>query len=286
MPARAVPLTGFTLPAQRPDAADLWAGADLTEDQLRMLAVGAFYARSNRAFNDTLALLPEESGSGTRREKAIGSLADAWRVTSTEEATVMLNSLLAGMHAPRFGIVHSLAQAGAAATAAETWTRVPEQHRAFLRQVAAVHGLDDLDRDYDNWMQAVKFGFVNLLPQPLNTDATAWDLARLAHVARASHTAGYLDEEAAWGFLARGLAEVQRHYRNWRQFGTGFLTGGLFWCCGDLSEVARQTRTRLGMVRGLYLRPGSPWRRVALHRTPPHPTPLDPAAPASPGPES
>jgi hypothetical protein len=274
MPARAVPVTGFTLPLPRTEAADLWAGTELTDERMRMLAVGAFYARSNRAFNDTLALSPEESGSGTRREKAIGGLADAWRVTSTEEATGMLNRLLAGMHAPRFAIVHSLAQAGAAATAGQTWTRLPEQHRAFLQQVAAVHGMDGLDRDYDNWMQAVKFGFVNLLPQPLNTDATAWDLARLVYVARASHTAGYLDEATAWDFLARGLVESQRHYRNWRQFGTGFLTGGLFWCCGDLSEVAGQTRTRLGMVRGLYLRPDSPWRRVALH-------PASPAAPAS-----
>jgi hypothetical protein len=33
--------------------------------------------------------------------------------------------------------------------------------------------MDGLDRGYDNWMQAIKFGFVNLLPQPLNTDATA-----------------------------------------------------------------------------------------------------------------
>jgi hypothetical protein len=48
MPARAVLLTSFTLPLQRPDAADLWAGAELTEEQVRMLAVGAFYARSNR----------------------------------------------------------------------------------------------------------------------------------------------------------------------------------------------------------------------------------------------
>jgi Protein of unknown function (DUF1266) len=142
---------------------------------------------------------------------------------------------------------------------------MPEQHRAFLRQVAAVHGMDGLDRDYDNWMQAIKFGFVNLLPQPLNTDATAWDLARLVYLVRASHTAGYVDEATAWQILARGLAESQRHYRNWRQFGTGFLTGGLFWCCGDLSEVGVQTRNRLGMIRGLYLRPDSPWRRVALH---------------------
>jgi hypothetical protein len=265
MRAHTAPLTGFTLPFQRPEAADLWAGAELTEEQLRMLAVGAFYARSNRVFYDTLELLPEENGSGTRREGAIGSLADAWSVTGAEQATGMLNSLLAGMHAPRFAIVHPLAQAGAAATAAETWTRVPDQHRHFLRQVATVHGMDGLDRDYDNWMQAVKFGFVNLLPQPLNTDATAWDLARLVHVVRLSHTAGYLDEATAWDFLARGLAETQRHYRNWRQFGTGFLTGGLFWCCGDLSQVRGQTRMRLGRIRGLYVRPGSPWRRVALH---------------------
>jgi hypothetical protein len=265
MATRAVSVTGFPFSSPQREAADRWAGAELAEEQLRMLAVGAFYARSNRAFNDTLALLPEEAGAGTRREKAIEGLADAWRVTSAEEATRMLECLLTGMHAPRFAIVHSLALAGAAATARETWTRLPEQHHGFLRQIAAIHGMDGLDRDYDNWMQAIKFGFVNQLPQPLNTDATAWDLARLVYVARASHTAGYLDEATAWDFLGRGLAQSQRHYRNWRQFGTGFLTGGLFWLCGDLSEVGGQTRTRLSVIRGLYVRPDSPWRRVALH---------------------
>jgi Protein of unknown function (DUF1266) len=265
MQARPVPPTGFPFSSPPREEADRWAGSGLAEERLRMLAVGAFYTRSNHAFNDTLALAPEEAGTGTRREKAIGALTDAWRVTSTEEAIATMERLLAGMHAPRFAVVHSLAQAGAAAMAAETWTRMPEQHRAFLRQVAAVHGMDGLDRDYDNWMQAIKFGFVNLLPQPLNTDATAWDLARLVYLVRASHTAGYVDEATAWQVLARGLAESQRHYRNWRQFGTGFLTGGLFWCCGDLSEVGVQTRNRLGMIRGLYLRPDSPWRRVALH---------------------
>jgi hypothetical protein len=260
---RAVPVTGF--PSPHSEAADLWSGAGLAEEQVRMLAVGAFYARSNGAFHDTLALLPEDKGPGSRRERAIEVLADAWQVTSAEEAADTLNRLLAGMHAPRFAIVHSLAQAGAAAAAGDAWTRLPEQHRVFLREVAAVHGMGGLDRDYDNWMQAIKFRFVNMLPQPLNTDATAWDLARLVYVTRASHTAGYLDQTTAWDILARGLAETQRHYRNWRQFGTGFLTGGLFWCCNDLSKTQGQTLTRLRMVRGLHLRPYSPWRRLGLH---------------------
>lgn len=264
MRADKVPLTGFPFPPARGEAPDLWAGAGLAEEQLRMLAVGAFYARSNHAFYDTLSMLPEQAGPATRREKAIESLADPWSVTSAGEATGTLNHLLAGMHAPNFAIVHPLAQAGAAATARDTWTRLPDQHRAFLRQVATVHGMDDLDREYDNWTQAIKFGFVNLLPQPLNTDATAWDLARLVHVTRLSYTAGYLDEAAAWDILARGLAETRRHYCNWRQFSAGFLTGGLFWLCYDLSQARGQTRTRLGVIRGLHLRPDSPWRRVAL----------------------
>lgn len=61
------------------------------------------------------------------------------------------------------------------------------------------------------------------------------------------------------------LADSQRHYRNWRQFGTGFLTGGPFWCRDDLSEANGQTHTRLGVIRGLHVRPGSPWRRVPLY---------------------
>lgn len=228
-----------------------------------MLAVGGFYAVSNRAFHDTLALLPENGDS--RREKAIDALAEAWSVTSADEATGTLNHLLAGMHAPRIAIVRPLAEAGVAASAQNTWSRLPEQHRAFLREVAELRGMNGLDRDYDNWSQAIKFGFVHLLPRPLNTDATAWDLARIVYVTRASHTAGYLDETTAWDFLARGLAKAQQHYRNWRQFSDGWLTGALFWLSADLAEVDAQIRNRLRMIRGLHVRSGSPWRQVPLH---------------------
>jgi hypothetical protein len=68
MATRAVSVTGFPFSSPPREAADRWAGAELAEEQLRMLAVGAFYARSNRAYNDTLALLPEEAGAGTRRD--------------------------------------------------------------------------------------------------------------------------------------------------------------------------------------------------------------------------
>jgi hypothetical protein len=173
-------------------------------------------------------------------------------VTSTEEASATMERLLAGMHAPRFAIVHSLAQAGAAAMGPETWTRMPEQHRAFLRQVAAVHGMDGLDRDYDNWMQAIQFGFVNLLPQPLNTDARACDLARLVYLVRASPV-GAASRDGPGPILVPADGQQQ--------------ADGLPHRGGDTVEVVAVARVEFlaGPAVGDLQHPHQPWLPQHLH---------------------
>ncbi|WP_158675649.1 DUF1266 domain-containing protein [Nocardia stercoris] len=259
------PVTGF--PGTGADStSDRWSGAELPDDRIRALAIGAYYGRDRDSYNDTVAFLPELDGATeTRREQAIERLHASWGVDDAAGARDTVGRLLAGLHAPLFTLVHPLA-----AAAAGSEVRVDHSgpdHREFLRTLSKFRGDDGgLDHDYDAWRQAIEFGIVDLLPRPLHTDATAWDLARAVFVVRAAHTAGYLDEDESWTFLEAGLAQAQQHYRNWRQFAAGFLTGAVFRAATrDLATVREQVMRRRKVVLGLQLRPSSPWRRVALH---------------------
>ncbi|MBL1075936.1 DUF1266 domain-containing protein [Nocardia sp. 2] len=262
-------ITGFPMSTANPDP-DEWSGAQLSDDRLRALAVGAYYGRSWGAYNDTVAYLPEPGDRReTRREATIEGLHESWGVDNADDARDTLNRLLTGMHAPLFTLIHPLAQAAAGQSYRTDRGGIASEHRDFLHTLSKFRGYEGaagLDRDYDAWLQAIKLGIVDGLPQPLNTDATAWDLARVGFIARSAHTAGYLTEDEAWEHLLLALEKAQAHYRNWRQFASGFLTGAIFWAATkDLAAAKEQVAERRAVLHGLYVRPTSPWRRVALH---------------------
>ncbi|MEV0549366.1 DUF1266 domain-containing protein [Nocardia salmonicida] len=249
---------------------DVWSGARIDDDRIRALAVGAYYGRSWGAQCDGVAFLPEEPDStSTRRETAIEGLHESWGVDNAEDAHDTVRRLLAGMHAPLFELVHPLAVMAASDTGRVDRSGLADEHREFLHTLSSFRGYRGpagIDRDYDAWLQAIKLGITDSLPTPLQIDATAWDLARLVFIARAACTAGYLTEDEAWEHMLTGLDRARQHYRNWRQFGDGFLTGAIFWAATqDLSAAKSQVAERRRMIAGLHLRPSSPWRRVALH---------------------
>ncbi|WP_067813376.1 DUF1266 domain-containing protein [Nocardia inohanensis] len=249
---------------------DLWSGAGISDDQIRALAVGAYYGRSWGAYCDTVAFEPPiPDRSGTTREATIDALHSAWGVDNADDARDTIRRLLAGMHAPLFTLIHPLASAAAGESFRPDRTSIASEHRDFLHTLSKFRGYDGtagLDRDYDAWLQAIKLGITAGLPQPLNTDATAWDLARVVFISRCAHSAGYLDEDEAWEHMLAGLALAQEHYPNWRQFGSGFLTGAIYWAATrDLAAAKEQIDQRRHKLHGLHTRPSSPWRRVALH---------------------
>ncbi|MEV0357330.1 DUF1266 domain-containing protein [Nocardia sp. NPDC050697] len=258
---------------------DHWSGAQLDDDRLRALALGAFYSARWDAFHDGLLLGPErEHPLGDRRELAIDTLTGAWGITDGTEAQASMEQLLKGMHAPLYALVHPLVTAALTAGERDRFGERADRHRAFLRQVAAFRGMENpeaLVRDYDIWCQAIKIGFTSHLARPVATCIHAWDLARVTAVARMAFTAGYLEADVAWSYMARALPLAQRKYRNWRQFGDAYLAGWTYWqACEDLAVLKDGGVDRRMELLRLWTRPTSPWRRVALH---PRPEPQDAA---------
>lgn len=247
-----------------------WSGAAVSDDRIRALAVGAFYNRSWDVYHDTMVFQPEVKGwETTRRERAIDMLHESWGVDDGTAARSMLTRLLSGMHSPTFELVHPLAVAAAADSTQIDRTRLADEHREFLRALAGFRNYRDISTlvaDYDAWRQAITLGITDDLPQPVQTNTIAWDLARVVLIARGAHTAGYLPEDEAWEYLMSGLATAQRNYRNWRQFGEGFLTGAIFWAATqDLAAAKTHVVQRRQSLFELHIARSSPWRRVALH---------------------
>ncbi|MFJ4657931.1 DUF1266 domain-containing protein [Nocardia sp. NPDC088792] len=268
-PGAALRITGFPM-SNANSSPDLWSGAEVSDDQIRALAIGAYYGRSWGAYNDTVAFEPDLPGSTeTRREATIEGLHEAWGVDNADDARDTIRRLLAGMHAPLFTLIHPLAVIASAESYRPDRTSIAAGHREFLHTLSNFRGYEGgsgLDRDYDAWLQTIKLGIVDGLPQPLHTDATAWDLARVVFIARSAYTAGYLPEDEAWEHMLAGLAIAQQHYRNWRQLSAGFLTGAIYWAATqDLAAAKEQVGERRKMLYGLHSRPSSPWRRIALH---------------------
>ncbi|MFE9789720.1 DUF1266 domain-containing protein [Nocardia salmonicida] len=242
----------------------------MSDDELRALALGAFYSTRWDAFHDAMLLGPErEHPLGDRRELAIDTLTGAWGITDGTEARASMEQLLDGMHAPLYSLVHPLVMASVNASERDRFGERADKQRAFLRQVGSFRGMDNpeaLVRDYDIWAQAIKIGFTDHLSRPLPNDIHAWDLARVVAVARMAFTAGYIDADVAWEYCMRALVPAQRRYRNWRQFGDAYLTGWTYWqATEDLAELKNGgVDRRMELVR-LWTRPTSPWRRIELN---------------------
>ena len=58
----------------------------------------------------------------------------------------------------------------------------------------------------------------------------AYDAFRAAFLARVGFGAGHLSEEDSWAWALRAAQKVQATYRNWGEYGMGFLEGHLeYW---------------------------------------------------------
>lgn len=86
----------------------------------------------------------------------------------------------------------------------------------------------------------------------------AWDLVRLSFLARATFTAGWIDEAAAWNVALEAARKLQRAYGSWSELSENYLLGRGFWGEGSPESMAR---FRINAV-WLLTSERSPWTRL------------------------
>ncbi|MBR7836497.1 DUF1266 domain-containing protein [Actinospica durhamensis] len=153
-------------------------------------------------------------------------LRDGWRITATDQWRAELEELLR-----------------AEGTAVEVWqseTDVVAAHLAALRR----DGVADPDATRD--------------PPPVQ----AWYFGRAVNLARWATAIRLCDQEEAREAVLRAGDLAAAHYRDWREFSTGYLLGRLLHF-GDL-ERKQYYRPLRKVHRILCEDPASPWRTLNL----------------------
>ncbi|MBW3086508.1 hypothetical protein KEM60_02729 [Austwickia sp. TVS 96-490-7B] len=252
----------------------VWQNTGLCEEKIRALALSAWYANNWQAPHDTLDMISATTGEPSRRE-AIRVLSGSWGVTSHDEAVSTIQSLVRGMHAPDYELVHPLVLE---AVEAEGPRPLPlprdnpnparKRHHDLLEAAARHRDVSEsyYVMAYESWLQAIKLGACSHMSGPLPAQIRAWDQARAVFVVRASVTAGYLAVEEGWELALATLEQARLYHRNWAQFGRSFVTGYTFWCArGDLAEASAASVIRQEDIQMLFLAPLSPWRALELH---------------------
>jgi uncharacterized membrane protein YuzA (DUF378 family) len=87
----------------------------------------------------------------------------------------------------------------------------------------------------------------------------AWDVTRLAFIARVCYFAGYIDEATTFRYLRTAAAMAGRSFRSWEQFGRAFVQGREAW-----GERQEQNVVYTQMVDKLLAKQDSQWNRYSF----------------------
>ncbi len=85
----------------------------------------------------------------------------------------------------------------------------------------------------------------------------AWDLGRIASVARWSYTANYVSADEAWEWILLASTRIQSCYQSWEEFGQGWLLGFGYWLDGG--EINDRFQSSLDWLNRSVR---SPWKRI------------------------
>ncbi|RYZ01423.1 MAG: DUF1266 domain-containing protein [Myxococcales bacterium] len=217
-------------------------GSALSLEQRRALSVGAIGAEQQGFFVDTLE-------TGQNASDLRGKLQEWWDISSRDTAQQTLQWLSERGHR---GVFDGLLQVFLEVPTTERKRVVAQQ---FAGEERAAEYLENLGAALKTLQQE---GVVSGR-EGLRGTTLAWDLGRLAMVARSCHTAGYLTEPQAWSLIERAHAEATRSFADWESFSRSFLIGRAMWGGDDLALPGL-----CSIGRGLQQDAESPWRSAPL----------------------
>ncbi|MDR3282408.1 MAG: DUF1266 domain-containing protein [Candidatus Methanoplasma sp.] len=130
-------------------------------------------------------------------------LEEGWGIEDRKEGLKMLESLLGGRHAKKFGKTFEAVKAG------KTSGIDPEEVGCYEGGVEAL-------RDYLEIPEAQVRGCVTLV---------AWDLERVGYLARLFLNVGYITADEAWDWIKKAAAEIKKNFRTWEDYYVSVLLG-------------------------------------------------------------
>ncbi|HEY0780833.1 MAG TPA: DUF1266 domain-containing protein, partial [Thermoanaerobaculia bacterium] len=168
------------------------------------------------------------------QEKAREVLGRQWNVLGPDDARQTFDWLRHEGHSAEFeNILHALQQVPA--DKIEGFVAAQDRHIRRAVLFVAEHGSE------------LKDGTL-----------TAWDTVRLSFMARATFTAGWVNETTAWDVVLEAARKLQRSYGSWAELSQNFLLGRGFW--GEASPESMESFRK--NADWLLTHERSPWTQL------------------------
>ncbi|MDR3205915.1 MAG: DUF1266 domain-containing protein [Candidatus Methanoplasma sp.] len=137
------------------------------------------------------------------REDTAYVLEEGWGIENRKEGLKMLESLMEGRHAKKFGGVFEAIKAG-------------KTDGIDADEVECYEGGVSTLAEYINIPEAQVRGCKTLI---------AWDLERVGYLARLFLNMGYITDDEAWDWIGKAAAEVKKHFGAWEDYYVSVLLG-------------------------------------------------------------
>lgn len=217
-------------------------GSKLTDGEKRALYMGEVLVEQNGAYYDTFE-------TGVWKGKLYTMLSEWYGINSKETAHDTMLRFLNEGHNKEYSFIKKY---------------VVENNEAEFAQTPETN---DVDRRYYeffvNLSEAVEVlvteKVISKKEDLLKIDAYAWDAGRIAYISRACAEMGFLTEKEAWSYIMEAYNKSKAVYKNWEDFGQGYVVGRAMWGGnnGSLGGI-------ININKELLADENSPWKEVSF----------------------
>ncbi len=220
-------------------------------DHVRGLALGAPYQMvwwSGRVADSHCDDFDYRAGGfGSKRD-----LKKFWGITGRDDAMMTMRALLDGMHAPELD--------EALATALPFRRETSDRQAELVQLVGRQSGPAAAQSVGETLMALSRPAMPELIPPT----TCAWDLARMAMLARRSVAHGWCTPDDVLPLLQRGVDYGRQRIGGWPEYGASYVVGRALWCADEgPADVDESLDIHLPLLRMLLTDPNSPWNRLA-----------------------
>ncbi len=215
--------------------------ATLTTEQYIALNIGAINGEQTMSFCDSLT-------TGVDKSETQKNLMNYYEIFDRNTALETLEWFLDKGHRGFYEIIKK--------TVSEHSTLLNDEHLNNAEKDTAEEYIENLEGTIKDLLEN---GFIHNRSDFMKHSILAWDMGRLVLVARCCYDLDYISEDEAWDILKKAEDESCKVYRNWIDFGTGYMIGRCMW-----SGPSMMISGLMDITKGLIGDEDSPWKKNLL----------------------
>ena len=214
---------------------------ELTTEQYTSLNIGAINAEQTMSFYNSLA-------TGVDKSETTQNLANYYEIDDRETALETLQWFLDSGHRVFYEAIKGAVSEQSTNLNGELLdNEQKESAQEYMQNLNET--IEDLEGN----------GFIQNRADITKLSILAWDMGRLVLVARCCYDLGYITEDEAWDILKKAKDESCKVYKDWSEFGAGYIIGRCMW-----SGPSMMISGLIDITKGLIEDEDSPWKQYLL----------------------